>query len=80
MGEKSCPKSFRCVKKDSCPNYRVAKLDIYWTTSRDLSAAKWRFIQDLVCDEEGDSVCCPRDNQDDLLSSRNILQSYRAPR
>jgi len=79
-GHISCPRSMSCVEKDSCPNYRTTAINIKYTESESRKKLKQQFIDDLVCDEGKNSLCCPDDNEDDILIPANILQTYRDPK
>ena len=76
-GLKSCPLATSCVEKDSCANYRTTAINIKWTMPEERKTEKKNFLASLECDQEGDSLCCPEDNQDDILSPGNILLTYR---
>jgi len=78
-GHRTCPKSISCVEKNSCPNYRLTEINIKYTESESQKKLKQEFLNHLLCDEEKNSLCCPDDNEDDLLTPDNILQTYKSP-
>ena len=80
VGHKLCPSSFKCTKKDFCPNYRISVKNVLWTKSKELKSYKQKVLDDLICDESGESICCPQGNDGDILTSHNLLQSYKNSR
>ena len=75
LNTKPCPSGFTCQPRNQ----------VYWSSLKQFRANKIvgvseiEFLKSLVCDADSKQICLPDNNSDNLLSVKNILQSYRTP-
>ena len=73
--EHSCPEQFHCAKHIDCESFQLAKKEVN-EVSGTLRTTVKRHLKKLVCDDDGQKICCPQNSTASLLSPENIMQSF----
>ena len=74
IGKKICPANFSCKRIEECLSYQLARTEIAKRRTKQRKS-QIRYLQELVCQKERRSICCPEKNTRSLLSDEVILAS-----
>ena len=74
IGHHICPGQFSCKTTNDCRAFQAMKPELAPTGTKRRKEQQ-NFLQDLICDKNTRSVCCPDYDRESLFTPSNLIQS-----